>query len=131
MENREELSYIAGFFDGEGYISLSYYKKKNTFCLCAGVNNTNKYVLLEIKKIFGGNINTYSDKRNKNWKPLHRWKVFNQQALNFLKFIHPYLKIKNEKCYWAIKFQEKQKKGIRTMNLNEKLSYRKRIMESD
>ena len=52
MPKKEEIIYLAGFFDGDGCITTS---PKTNFRLT--ISNTNKEILDWIKKNFGGNIN--------------------------------------------------------------------------
>lgn len=57
----------------------------------------------------------------------YRLRLYSHKALLFLKSIYPYLKIKKNKCGLAINFQEKQKKGVRTMDIKEQLKFKEAI----
>jgi len=54
------LEYIAGFFDGEGFISIQKASHKShsgsRYWLTASFCNTHKGVLEEIQKVIGGNV---------------------------------------------------------------------------
>tara|TARA_Y100000310_G_C20667881_1_gene808619 strand:+ start:500 stop:934 length:435 start_codon:yes stop_codon:yes gene_type:complete len=91
MEN-SELDYMAGFFDGEGCISIN---KSNKLKRTSGkrylqysavivVSNTDRDVLEIFQRNFGGNI--YTLKRGLNahkYKPCYQWMAFSNQAKTF------------------------------------------------
>ena len=60
--------YLAGLFDGEGHVSITYSPKNggNHPKLCLKITNTHLPVLLLIKEIYGGNI--YANKhKQESW----------------------------------------------------------------
>ena len=73
---RDNRSYIAGFFDGEGCISIT---KNGSITL--GVVNTGLPVLQEFVKYFGGSITNRKQKINKQQ---FVWRVYGITAVEFL-----------------------------------------------
>jgi hypothetical protein len=104
------LGYLAGFFDGEGCISIT--KGKNhlgntQYSLRVIVSNTNDYVLKLFKFSFGGRIQKRKLSRP-NWRDCYAWELSSTKAYDFLKCIHPYLVIKKAEAELAFEFQEHQ-----------------------
>lgn len=104
------LQYIAGFFDGEGYIQIA---KRSPGCgtsgspyyLVCSMANTHRQVMDEIQKIVGGRV-IFHRGGKKQWKPHYRLTLWTQQALAFLKAVQPYLIVKREEADLAISFYE-------------------------
>lgn len=96
-----DLAYIAGFFDGEGYVGIYNYKAEGTHKndrkrLQLGITNTNRDVLDWIKKRFNfGHIKEKS-RSSPNWKICYEWTVRDRNAMKFLKMIYPYLRVKKK-----------------------------------
>jgi intein/homing endonuclease len=102
-------SYLAGFFDGEGCISVSKFQGKN--------NRTPVYqlqvviaqkvdVLAELCEIAG--VGTVHIKRDKSGVDYLQWRMSPREGVEFLKAVLPYLRVKKEEAILAIEFQEKQ-----------------------
>jgi len=98
-----DLAYIAGFWEGEGYAGVYNHKaesshKKDRRRLEVGIINTNKEVLEWIKKKFdSGCIKIKTGKKRKsNWKTVYVWMARDGNAMKFLKMIYPYLKFREE-----------------------------------
>lgn len=104
---RVDLAYIAGIFDGEGCICLRRAKKKGV-ALDISVVNTNEWLMQWLKFALGGNFYPVQKegRRNKNWKPCWRWTISSNRALDCLKLLYPYLRLKKPQAELAIKFQE-------------------------
>lgn len=97
-----ELAYMAGFFDGEGYVGISSDKpawKKGGVYYRMRVNVTQKdpTVLLNFKNIYGGTLTKGNDGV---WK----WYIDGKKACAFLSDIMPYLIIKKEQAKLALEF---------------------------
>lgn len=106
--NKTELAYIAGFFDGEGSISI-HGKHHN---VRVGLSNTNPLIPQLVCKLFGGSVNINKSRSSKQFKvrPLnHRlclqWCLNGQKACKFLSKILPYLKMKNKQAILAMELQ--------------------------
>lgn len=111
------IKYLAGFADGEGSIGISKFMNKWAGCinpsytLRFSIVNTNKNILEQISKDYGGKVYLHSNGVN---YPCYTWKSEGQIAYNILKKIYPYLLIKKEQCKLAIKFWNKRTKTIST-----------------
>ena len=76
-------AYAAGFFDGEGCISIS---KNGT--VDVRITNTAFNVLSKIQEYFGGTITNRSQKVNKRQ---YAYSFYGENAINFLTVVKPYL----------------------------------------
>jgi hypothetical protein len=104
------LAYLAGFFDGEGCISIT--KGKNhlgnvQYGLRVIVSNTNDYVLQMYKFSFGGRIQKRKYKKPE-WRDCFAWELSSTRAYDFLKCVYPYLILKKAQADLAFDFQENQ-----------------------
>lgn len=100
--------YLAGFFDGEGSISLIKNKEKSGkvgFQLVIHLSNTNLKILEKYKELFGGSI--YITKRlTERHKQAYYWTARSKTALMFLEKIKPYLFIKKRQAILGIEFSK-------------------------
>ncbi len=97
-------AYLAGFFDGEGFIGIATLKRKRGgmyHYLVATVTQSDRdYVLLELfRYFFGGVIGKSST------KGLHEWKVCSRKAKVLLEILEPYLRIKKRQAQVGLEFQ--------------------------
>lgn len=106
---RSSLSpeYLAGFFDGEGCISLS---AGDLYTLHVSVTQVNPAPLREFAAAFGGNV------RLRRWhrpdqRPGYIWNIASQKAMAMLKVLRPYLIVKAEEADIAIAFQSLRRPG--------------------
>ena len=113
--SEKDLGYAGGIIDGEGSICINKHKSNEckrgySFVLNVSVSNTNEWLLEWLKLNFGG----YKYPRKK-WKTHHSfswcWMIESQKALEFLRIIKPYLKIKSFQAEIAISFQEAKRRG--------------------
>ncbi len=108
----EELSYIAGFFDGEGDVGIIYTKSSGWgyYQMRVHVTNTDGIVPNRLKELFGGSISVRA-----RCNPLHKvpyvWSASGNIASQFLYAIQPYLRQKWEHAEVALEFQRSQKNG--------------------
>ncbi len=105
--NNIDLSYLAGFFDGEGCISILKTTKKDwnpSYFLQAQIGQKYGDTLVWVKENFGGNMYTARDQT---------WIVTNYKAYEFIKLIAPYLKYKKPQAELAIKFYEERILGAK------------------
>ena len=109
-----ELAYVAGFFDGEGSISITPIaivtpRQKCTFSLRAQAVSTNKEAVNTLLSLFGGVITRkpVCGNRQECWT----WRVSNIKAMKFLKLVLPYLRIKRPQAEKAIEFQKHKTRG--------------------
>jgi len=99
------LEYAAGFFDGEGCITIVRNKNSNSFALNVGINNTAYLPLKLICDRFGGSVR-FRKSVNPNWRPQWQWQAVCKNAYYFLSSILPLLLIKKEEAKLAIEFYE-------------------------
>ena len=106
-EAYEELAYLAGFFDGEGSISLGKRTKRGGFCLTVYLTNAIDVPLLAAQRVFGGRI----AQRLPSVKHRRRL-ISNVLSLNgdaaarFLHAIYPWLTVKRTQADAALMFAE-------------------------
>ncbi len=105
MISEIELSYLAGFFDGEGTVNISRPKSSRMpHTLYVSIANTDLEVIKKLPSIFGGS--TYMKKRvESHHRPLMVWSAPALSGQGFLKAVLPYLKIKKRQAEIAIEFQ--------------------------
>ncbi len=115
----EKLLYYAGFFDGEGHITLaiSNNKEQPSYWLQIGVTGTVFGVLEDFQSDFGCGhfsetygIDAHGKRRCKTWR------CTSNQAAHVLKCMLPYLRVKKEQAILAIQFQEKMATRTDTTN---------------
>lgn len=107
------LAYLAGIFDGEGYIHINktsseksmkaWQRKTPNYALNVGITNTHLGILETYKKLFGGSIYDRTSKR------IFEYRIDRKIAVVMLKALLPYLVIKKEQAKIAIAFQNSLK----------------------
>src|SRR5205807_7611595 len=109
-----DKKYIAGIFDGEGWVRISRQKhpKYNhiRYQLYTGVNMVCPDVVSALHKQFGGTF-SISPRRKNTHRTLFVWVTSGHGSVRFLKTILPYLRIKKVEAELGIQFMEK--KGLR------------------
>lgn len=101
---RNDLAYLAGFFDGEGCISISHSCKGKYISLNCYVATKGEYMPRLFQFHFGGSVRRHNLARGTqvdHWK----WHIAAIKASEFLKAIYPYLKLKEPQADLAIAFQ--------------------------
>jgi len=116
---REDLAYLAGFFDGEGSVTINHLKrtdktasgcyKSDSYTLHVVIGNTDPTVPLWAQSIFGGYVIT-REARTAKQKAAFQWIICNYWAMRFLETIRPYIRMKGEVIDRAITFQRAMKK---------------------
>jgi len=105
-----EIVWMAGFFDGEGNITINrmFSRAVNpVYNLLLTLVNTDKRTIPPFRERFGGSIRI----RKSNFKDVHIWNITGKAAGNFLNQIYPYSMIKKEEIDIANKFLALPKKG--------------------
>ena len=95
-KNKLKLSieYIAGLFDGEGFITIN--KNKGNFVPTVGIKMNGFHLLKELNNQFNGYFNTRSKYIN---RPLTEWTLRGAyRVANFLNIVEPHLIIKKEQA---------------------------------
>jgi hypothetical protein len=114
---KEQIAYYAGLFDGEGSISIIHLKsprkdnpENRIHRLGINIIMSDKEAVESFYKDFGQsygfNIKP-APRKNSVAKVLYRFQAFGTKAMNVLKTLFPYLKVKKERAGIAIEFQEK------------------------
>ncbi|KKM14379.1 hypothetical protein LCGC14_1706750 [marine sediment metagenome] len=100
-----DMSYYAGFFDGEGCIMI---KKPSKACmnyiLEVRITNTYRPILEEYARIFGGTVHG-GTRLQAQYKEKWQWCISSKKAFEFLKAIVPFLRLKRPEAELAIEFQ--------------------------
>jgi len=117
LMSESEKSWLAGFIDGEGYVGLTFQRKKETKWAAPSVRyhpyliitSTNKDVLVFIENLISeGNI--YLLKRKSKQKEAWQFKITKMDTLfNILTVVLPYLKIKQRQSELLIEYIKKRK----------------------
>lgn len=127
MSRAHELSWCAGFFDGEGYISIvertTPYKDKiyKGHYLRIGINHVNPEPLKEMQRILGGNFvyDKSSEKQNPdghNRKPRYKWLATTSEAAEILTQLMPYFRNKNKAAEIGLELQKTMQKNKKSVS---------------
>ena len=123
--------YIAGLFDGEGHVSITFAVRRGIACpkLTVKLTNTHLPVLLLVREQYGGTI--YAGKCTMSHHlQVHTLSFSVKQSECFIRAMLPHLVIKYEQALVALKFQatiyrrgkqvvSDEEKGIRENCMNE------------
>lgn len=122
MSHTHNVAWAAGFFDGEGFVTIQ--KRKSTvnnkvyesFYLRIGINHVAIEPLLEMQRLFGGNIRQQTEHTVVgNRKRRHSWGVSCTKAKEVLIQMMPYFLNKNKVAELGIELQNTMgKTGERT-----------------
>lgn len=111
MSHTHKIAWCAGFFDGEGYVTIQRRncKAKNGkvytgHYLRIGINHVAPEPLYEIQKHLGGKVVLFSGVTG-NRHPRHQWCLNCKSAEEGLKILRPYLINKCEVADIALEFQ--------------------------
>lgn len=105
-----KISYIAGFFDGEGCVRLKQSNQnEHSYYVIAHITNSNRAILEHVQDLFGGAIRRVEKKVNKT---TYSWCITSAEAVDFLETLSPFLREKLEEARLAIKFH-KEKSGLK------------------
>ena len=123
----EILAYLAGIFDGEGWVHINktssprsmklWERVTPNFALNCGITNSHKGVLEIFQKLFGGSIYDRTAFR------IYDYRIDRRMAAEMLNKLLPYLVIKKEQARIAVEFQETLYATGKTVS-KEKLEYR-------
>ena len=99
-------AYVAGFFDGEGSISIKSPGKKSGFALVVSVSQYHPLPIELIHTVWGGYI-------GKGANGSVRVMLYSKSAGKFLADIYPYLIVKKQQAEQALAFQQSKKNNGR------------------
>lgn len=108
---KNEIIWSAGFFDGEGCVTLKRYIRKNaTYSLEVSIGQKYKEPLEVFVDLYGGKV-------LKQGNNAYQWHVYSNTAYEALKLLVPHLRIKKQQAEEAIRWFEL----TQTMSLEDKL----------
>lgn len=112
-----DLAWCAGFFDGEGYVTISRrnHKGYTGHYLRVGINHVAPEPLYKFVELFGGKLE-YDDKCKGNRKPRYRWAKSTSSALSVLEQLEPYLLNKQNVVKIAREFQNTMTKSTKKLS---------------
>jgi hypothetical protein len=87
-----EAAYIAGLIDGEGTITLTRKHRNENRQLAVTISNTEKDLLDYVLDTIGAGKITGKCTTRAHHTPSFTYAIYNRQALDLLKPVHPYLK---------------------------------------
>lgn len=97
--------YAAGFFDGEGNVTILPHSNNNSFLFCAQIANTNKNIIDLLQKQFGGSVGVRK-RRHKKWKDCYVLYLAAKKAAIFLYTIRDFVIVKKPQVELALQFWE-------------------------
>ncbi len=118
-------SYLAGFFDGEGYVGVKSWKFGKSYMLSCHITNTDFDIIIEIQKKFGGIIHI-EETQNNNWKDKITLCWNAQDCKDVLRKIFPFLIVKKRQVEMAFLFPFNKRGVKRTTEL---INEQRRIYE--
>lgn len=113
MSRTHRLAWAAGFFDGEGFVTIGNRKSvvggktyTSTY-LKIGINHVAIEPLIEMQLLLGGTIQKQNPKTVVGKRiPRHRWVCSTKSAANVLVQLMPYFKNKNKVAELGLEFQK-------------------------
>lgn len=125
-----ELAYLAGFFDGEGCVSIST-RGRGGYGLLVSISQLTPVPLLIARARFGGSISRTPDKRG--YRAMVVWTVAARVAERALSEMRPFLIVKADEVDLALEFQrgldiwtDKEEEQVRRARLASELQQMKR-----
>jgi hypothetical protein len=105
-----DVAYAAGFFDGEGHITIAKMEHKagtngTTFTMRVGASQNNPVPLLWLRERWGGSVRMLKRKTGRDHST-HKWELCSKMAAGFLREVLPYLLVKWPRAELAVRFQE-------------------------
>lgn len=94
-----ECAYLAGFFDGEGCVSID----RTNFALTISASNTDSKPIVRLLEVFAGHVR--ADQRASRNKQLYLWTVHSYHASAVANEFLPYSCVKLDQLLLAIEFQ--------------------------
>jgi hypothetical protein len=118
--SREDWSYLAGLFDGEGSVTITHHHRGHRKAgplyheLAINIANTYEPVIQWVKDKLG--FGMIHKKRCAGMpgarKDIWYWETANKKAEQFLLLILPYLKIRKAQAEEGLAFRARQKPGV-------------------
>lgn len=118
---KTELSYIAGFIDGEGCLTVSFSKRPRNVTVFSArvvIVNTDKPIINWLLKKIGGSCRKKQNPKAHHKMSYHVTLSAQHRVVKFLKAIYPYLKVKKRQAKIIINILNHRSKGYRSRTLN-------------
>lgn len=121
MTSREELAYVAGLFDGEGYIGLRRRSDSRhtgrSFRLDVAVTSTSRLIIDTFAQL-GGSISRQARAITllRGWKNRWQWRASGEEAVNILCQMEPFLREKGALAQLAITYWVERKSDPRRVS---------------
>jgi len=100
--NDVRVAYLAGFFDGEGSISVNVNRKLVRWSLRLSCHQVNPAPLRLLADAFGGSIRLTP--RTGNQRPVYEWVAGGRMAAETIRALRPYLTVKADEADVALEF---------------------------
>jgi hypothetical protein len=100
--------WAAGFFDGEGHISIAA-RGRRYHSLTVSAANTDRRPLEQLVELFGGKI--LDQPKANRWRLCFSWRLCGEEAIAFLRAVRPYLVVKGEDADTAFAFYATVQRG--------------------
>lgn len=129
MSKAHKLAYAAGFFDGEGYVTVQIRggQYKGHY-IRIGVNHVHPIPLYEMQRLFGGTVRKQNPAKVKgNRKQRHEWSISCNKAAAALSQMLPYMLYKNKVSELALSIQSTMGTTIKVSD--EIVAYRQSLKE--
>jgi hypothetical protein len=122
MSKAHDLAWAAGFFDGEGYITIQRrsYKGYTGHYLRIGINHVNPKPLKKMQSLFGGVIREQKTVYGNRHRRME-WGVSCNKATNILVQLIPYLVNKDTVAELALEFQKTMLSSYRGSGVPEEI----------
>ena len=91
MDSSNELAYLAGVFDGEGSFGIWSRGKEKSPGFRASVEMTDADVIMKFLIYFQVGQILFIKPREEHYKPIYRWKVDLEKAVEVVRKMLPYL----------------------------------------
>ena len=104
-----ELAYLAGWFDGEGSVTIRKSPpkpdaKSPVHALQVGLTQVDRSILEWIQSEFAPHNTITQARRSDRWMPVNQFQIHSGKAANFLRAIFPYLRQKKAEVEIALEF---------------------------
>ena len=119
-----DWSYIAGFFDGEGNLHLTFVKNKTQLQLRCRLYSSVVEVLNKIKDFIGYGYIYTNKKSNEEWSLVYELSITKKkEVFSFLNNIFPFLVIKKNHVDYILKNYHFERKSNRDFDINKFRSF--------
>lgn len=115
------IEYLAGLFDGEGYITIDHRRKMShrvERCqIKCGISLVYKPLIEQLADQFDGivNVNDSAHRKNPRNRIVYAWVASSTVAVKFIRDVHPFLIIKRAQADLALQLQDNIDEHFRFM----------------